>query len=169
LFHFQDVPWPLGRMHAAVREALAVLAQCGLRAGPATLRELSGGPPAARDLSNAAAEQLVEELRPARPAVFFVRDTRKRPAFDAEAFGTGNSRTRPALAGTVWLTLPVRDTGIALAHELAHVLMDSGEHVEEAGNLMREDTAPENRSLTPAQCGRMKERGTANGWLQPIQ
>jgi len=155
-------------MHAAVREALALLAQCGLRPGRVVLHELSGGEPEARDLSNPVAERLLAQLRPSRPAVFFVRDTRKRPAFDAEAFGTGNSRTRPLLAGTVWLTLQVRDTGIALAHELAHVLMDSGEHVEEAGNLMRDETAPGNTRLTPAQCGRMRERGTANGWLQPM-
>jgi len=108
----------------------------------------------------------VRRMRPAKPAAFFVRDTRHRPAYDAEAFGTGNTRNRPELAGTVWITLDTRDLPIALAHELAHVLMDSGEHSDEPGNLMRDDTAPANTALTAAQCERMRSRGGANGWLQ---
>ena len=46
--------------------------------------------------------------------------------------------------------------------------MDSGAHPEEPGNLMREDTAPENTQLSPAQCEQMRRNGTANGWLQPV-
>jgi hypothetical protein len=79
----------------------------------------------------------------------------------------GNSRTRPELAGTAWVTLAARDLDLLLAHELSHVLMDSGEHVEAADNLMREDTARESTRLTDAQCARMREAGTKNGWLTP--
>lgn len=132
-------------------------------------RELEGGEPELRDLFTPLARQLVRRLQPAKPAVFFVRDTRNRPAFEGEAFGRGNTRTRPELAGTVWLTESSRDLPVALAHELAHVLMDSGEHAEEPGNLMREDTSPENTRLSPAQCERMRRNGTANGWLLPVQ
>jgi len=102
----------------------------------------------------------------AKPAVYLVRHTKSRPAFDAEAIGRGNSRTRPEIADTVWMTAATRDPGIALAHELAHVLMDSGEHSEEQGNLMREETSPRNTTLTAEQCARVREAGSRNGLLK---
>jgi hypothetical protein len=101
--------------------------------------------------------------------VFFVDATRQQPAFDAEAIGRGNSRTRPELADTVWIVRDARDPGVALAHELAHVLMDSGEHSDEPGNLMREETAPASTRLTDAQCARLRETGRANGLLRPAR
>jgi hypothetical protein len=111
--------------------------------------------------------ELARSLQLQPPAVYFVDDTRQKPAFDAEAIGRGNSRTRPELADTVWITRATRDPGVALAHELAHVLMDNGEHSEEPGNLMRDETAPANTRLTDAQCARLRETGTANGLLAP--
>jgi hypothetical protein len=133
----------------------------------AELYSLAGGDPRFRYLSTPAGRDLVRRLRPAKPAVFFVRDTRHQPIYDAEAFGRGNTTTRSELAGTVWITAYIRDLPVALAHELAHVLMDSGS-TPGTGNLMREDTAPANTSLTAAQCERMTRRGTENGWLQPV-
>jgi hypothetical protein len=109
---------------------------------------------------------LVRRLQVAKPAVFFVRDTRHPTAFEAEAFGTGNTRTRPELAGTVWLTENVRDLPVALAHELVHVLADSGAHSDLPNNLMREETAPGNRWLTAEQCEATRTSGERNGWLQ---
>jgi hypothetical protein len=102
----------------------------------------------------------------ARPAVYLVRDTKNRPAFDAEAIGRGNSRSRPELADTIWMTAATRDPGIALAHELTHVLMDSGEHSDEEGNLMREETSTRNASLSVSQCARLRETGSRNGLLE---
>jgi len=118
------------------------------------------------DFSTPAARELARTYPVARPAVYLVRDTRSRPAFDAEAIGRGNSRTRPEIADTVWMTAAARDPGIALAHELAHVLMDSGEHSEEPGNLMRDETSARNTSLSAAQCARLRETGRANGLLK---
>ena len=167
LFAFRDTAWKPPEILQAARAAAPLLAQCGVRLAGAELRELEGGEPELRDLFTPLARQLVRRLQPAKPAVFFVRDTRNRPGFEGEAFGRGNTRTRPELAGTVWLTEKTRDLPVALAHELAHVLMDSGDHAEEPGNLMREDTAPENTRLSPVQCEQMRLNGTANGWLQP--
>jgi len=167
LFAFRDTAWKPAEILQAARAAAALLAQCGVRLAGAELRELEGGEPELRDLFTPVARQLVRRLQPAKPAVFFVRDTRNRPAFEGEAFGRGNTRTRPELAGTVWLTEKTRDLPVALAHELAHVLMDSVEHAEEPGNLMHEDTAPGNTRLSPAQCERMRVNGTANSWLMP--
>lgn len=98
--------------------------------------------------------------------VWFVRDTRQRPAFDAEAIGRGNSRMRPELADSIWVTRATGDLGIAIAHELAHVLMDSGAHSNEPGNLMREETSPASKLLSATQCAQLRETGTANGMLE---
>jgi hypothetical protein len=103
------------------------------------------------------------------PAVFFVDDTRQDPAFDAEAVGRGNARSRPEMTDTVWITAATRDLPIALAHELAHVLADSGAHAEGPDNLMRDETAPGRTRLEPAQCERIVTVGKANGLVEGIE
>ena len=70
------------------------------------------------------------------------------------------------MADTVWITAGIRDLPIALAHELVHVLTDSGEHSNASDNLMRADTAPGNTRLTPEQCGSILAIGQANGLLR---
>jgi hypothetical protein len=166
LVMFRDTPWEPDRVLRAVREAAELLAQCGIRLQRAELYRFEGGEPGLRYLSTPVSRQLVRRVRPAKPAVFFVRDTRHVPTFDAEAFGTGNTATRPELLFTVWITAAIRDLPLALAHELAHVLMDSGAHSAEPGNLMRDETAPGNTRLAPEQCARMVEVGERNGLLQ---
>jgi hypothetical protein len=166
LVMFRDTSWEPEPILDAVRGAAAILAQCGIRLERAELYRFEGGDPALRYLSTPVSRQLVRRVRPAKPAVFFVRDTRHVPTFDAEAFGTGNTATRPELAFTVWMTAWIRDLPLALAHELAHVLMDSGRHSVEPGNLMRDETAPGNTRLSPEQCASMAEAGERNGLLQ---
>jgi hypothetical protein len=166
LIAFRDTPWEPDRILRAVRDTAEILAQCGIRLQRAELYRFEGGDPALRYLSTPVSRQLVRRVRPAKPAVFFVRDTRHVPTYDAEAFGTGNSASRPELVFTVWITAGSRDLPLALAHELAHVLMDSGEHSIEPGNLMRDETVPGNTRLAPEQCAQMVESGERNGLLQ---
>jgi hypothetical protein len=128
---------------------------------------LIAAPERYRDFYTPTARELARALPLAKPAIYFLAGTRQRPAFDAEAIGRGNSRSRPELADTVWVTRATRDSGIVVAHELAHVLMDSGEHSEEPGNLMRDETAPGNTRLSAAQCARLRDRAVANGLLRP--
>jgi hypothetical protein len=169
LFMFHDTPWRPAVILQAVRDIEPILAQCGVSLERAELKSLDGGDPRLRDLATPVSRRLVRRMQPAKPAVFFVRDTRHQPAFDAEAFGRGNTATRPELAGTVWVTAQVSDLPVALAHELAHVLMDSGEHSVEPGNLMRDATAPDATRLAPKQCERIVTNGTENGWLQRVR
>ena len=157
--------WTRERADGALREAGTILAQCGVALERADLLVLQV-PPDLRDFSTPAARELARAHPVARPAVYLVRDTRSRPAFDAEAIGRANSGTRPEIADTVWMTAATRDPGIALAHELAHVLMDSGEHSEEAGNLMRDETSARNTSLSAQQCARLRDTGRTNGLLK---
>ncbi len=90
------------------------------------------------------------------------------PAFDAEAIGRGNSRTRPELTDSVWVARGARDLGIVVAHELAHVLMDSGVHDNTPENLMAASTTPQNTQLTAAQCARLTATGQRHGLLRGV-
>jgi hypothetical protein len=164
----EDTGWEEEAIAGAVRETAAILAQCGIALEGAELVRVRA-PGAFRDFLTPLSRKLAAAVPLARPAIWFVRDTRQRPAFDAEAIGRGNSRTRPELADTVWVTRATRDLGIALAHELAHVLMDSGEHSDEPGNLMREETSPQSTHLSAAQCARLRDTGSGNGLLIPAQ
>jgi hypothetical protein len=161
----RETGWTPQRMLDAVDGALRLLAACGIAAGRIEVLTYAGGPPAMRDLWTPASRELARRVSPARPAVFFVAGTRHRPAFEAEAFGRGNTATRPELVHTVWITTAARDLPIVLAHELAHVLAGSGEHSALPGNLMREDTTPGATRLTAAQCARIREHGEREGLL----
>ena len=157
--------WTDRRVLNAVRGARRVLARCGVKLERVELVTLAV-PPNLLDFSRPVARELVRDYRVTRPAAYFVRDTLSSPALDAEAIGHSNSGTMPALANTVWMTAAIRDPGIALAHELAHVLMDSGDHSDEPGNLMREETSARNTALTPAQCARMREAAVRHRLLK---
>lgn len=164
LVRLEGSGWTRERSLAVVREAGAILVQCGVALERVKIQSVAA--PNHLDFSTPAARELARAHPVAKPAVYLVRDTKSRPAFDAEAIGRGNSRSRPEIADTVWMTAATRDPGIALAHELAHVLMDSGEHSEDEGNLMREETSPRNTALDAAQCERLRETGRRNGLLK---
>lgn len=159
---FENTRWGLEELRRHARRAADILLQCGIRIPEIDVRVLDG-PDMYRYFHDAIAEELVRRLPLPTPAVYFVRDTLQVNAFDAEAIGRSNSAQRPALRYTVWVAEGTRDPGIALAHELVHVLMDSGRHADIPGNLMRADTAPSNTALSPEQCEAVVRKGMANG------
>jgi len=165
LAYLEGSAWTPEAVQAAAIEAGRILGQCGIAIEKAELVRIAA-PERYRDFFTPLSRQLARALPLGKPTVYFVAGTRQRPAFDAEAIGRGNSRTRPELADTVWVTRGTRDLAIAVAHELAHVLMDSGEHSDEPGNLMREETAPGGTRLSSAQCTRMRDTARANGLLR---
>ncbi|HEY5718786.1 MAG TPA: hypothetical protein VIW02_00240 [Gammaproteobacteria bacterium] len=162
--HFADGPWPRAEVLGLTAAAAALLAPCGVWLGRVERLRVAA-PERFHYLHTPESRALAQALRPPRPTLYFVTDTRQQPAFDAEAIGRGNSRTRPELRDSVWLTRPARDPALALAHELAHVLLDSGAHVTTPGNLMRDQTAPGSTALDPAQCAALRSEGTRNGLL----
>jgi hypothetical protein len=163
--HLEGSGWEPARFLKVLRQATAILVQCDIGVRGAEWVSLSA-PPRYLDFSTPVARELAVAAPVRRPAIYLVRNTLNRPAFQAEAIGRGNSRTRPELADTVWITVGTRDPGIALAHELAHVLMNSGEHSDEPDNLMRNETSGANTKLSAAQCERMRSTATENGLLQ---
>ncbi len=157
--------WTPEAVLEAINHAATILSQCSIAVTHAELHEFAG-PQRYRHLFTPDSREFARRARLRKPAIFFVDDTRHRPAYDAEAIGRGNARTRPEMVDTVWITAATRDLPIALAHELVHVLTDSGDHSEMPGNLMREDTTPGDTHLTPMQCSRIVATGQANGLLE---
>jgi hypothetical protein len=168
LAYLKDGSWNREDIVAAIAQSSSILGQCAIALERAEL-VLINAEERFRNFYTPFSRELARALPLARPTIYFVSGTRQRPAFEAEAIGRGNSASRPELRDTVWVIRSARDLGVTLAHELAHVLMDSGEHVEEQGNLMREDTTPQNTRLSDAQCARLRETATANGLLTPLR
>jgi len=149
----EDSGWTRGRAVAAVLQASPAFGRCGIALDRVEFHVIAV-PPSHLDFSTPAARELALAYPVERPTAYLVRDTKSRPALDAEAIGRGNSGTRPEIADTVWITAAARDPGVALAHELARVLMDS------------EETSPRSKSLSAEQCARLLEKGRANGLLK---
>jgi len=166
LVHFEGSRWQEEEIVAATTQASKILEQCAIVSGGLELKRIDVEP-RYRVFHTPSSRELARSLNLRTPAIYFVDGTRQNPAFEAEAIGRGNSRSRPELRDTVWVVRGARDLDVVLAHELAHVLMDSGEHSEQPGNLMRDETAPQNTRLTDAQCVRLRERASANGLLGP--
>lgn len=158
--------WEDAGVIKALRTAANLLAQCDIRLAGADLLHIRV-PETHRHFDTPRSRELADALALPKPTLYFTAGTRQLPAFDAEAIGRGNSRSRPELADTVWIARGARDLGLVIAHELAHVLMDNGAHDNSPGNLMAEDTSPQNTRLSAAQCTRMRSTGTRNGLLRP--
>ena len=166
LYTFNGTRWSPETILQAVHASGQLLAQCGIALNGVEVRSLDTER-RFHFYSTPVSRLLLRQLDVPRPAIFFVDDTLNRPAFDAEAIGLANAQARPELANTIWVAYGARDLPYALAHELVHVLSDSGEHSSETGNLMRAETSARNTSLTAAQCERMRARGSANRLLTP--
>ena len=160
-----DPRWTQGAVEQAVQTAYDILRQCNLLAGDVSVRAFHGDD-YLRDLSTGGARTLLEAAASKHATVVFARDTRMQAQFTGEAFGIGNTRMRPWLTNSVWLMLDVDDPGIALAHELYHVLANNGDHVEGFANLMQGRTRPDSTRLTPEQCELAVVNGIANRLLQ---
>jgi len=165
LYAFAGTRWQPGDILAVVPQSASLLAACGVALTQSVLRVLEA-PRRFHFYSTAASRELLRKFPFAKPAVVFVEDTLNRPAYDAETIGMANAATRPELANTIWVAYGARDLSRALAHELVHLLSNSGEHAEEARNLMRPETSSENTQLTPAQCAQLRSQGMAHGLLE---
>jgi len=161
-----DVRWSAPQIAASLGQAYRILAQCGIGPGKVSAHAIEADD-YLLDLSTGSARSLLEAVDVRRPVVVFARDTRMQQAYLGEAFGVGNTRRRPWLANSVWLMRDVEDAGIALAHELYHVLANSGAHVDDEPNLMQAYTRPDSTALTAQQCREAQSVGQASGLLIP--
>lgn len=164
----QGAGWQLDMIREAMGKAARILAQCGVSVPEVTVRVVEG-PERAKIFRNDWSTQLVSDLVPDKPAVFFVKDTLQETPFDAESIGRSNSRKRRQLADTVWMTAAAQDIDISLAHELYHALADNGQHDPDAMNLMHERSNGMNTTLRASQCLRLVRVGEALGNLTPVR
>ena len=161
--------WRIPEIHRAVGRAAEILGQCEVSFVRTRVRMVEA-PRRFRYLDDTWSRQLVKRLAPARPAVFFVEETLRKPAFEAEAFGQGNTRHMRAMRDTVWITRAAKEAaGVVLAHELFHVLADLGRHETDPGNLMHERTDGRNTRLHDWQCERLRKVATAFGLAEPVR
>ena len=159
-----DPDWTHQHIQRIVQKAYDLLGQCGIIAGEVSIR-LFEGEDYLRDLSTGGAHTLLGAANTTAATVVFARDTRMQEPFTGEAFGLGNTRRRSWLANSVWLMLDIEDEGLALAHELFHIISNNGEHVEGSANLMQERTDAGSQTLTDRQCQNARVTGVANRLL----
>ena len=164
LVMINDSGWDGNEILQLIQRSADIIRQCGIDLLPAKMLEVSA-PDSVRDFSRSNAKLLTDKVGSQGPRVFFVRDTLDRPAFEAVTFGTANSKSNPALRFTVLITAATRDPHIALAHELAHVLLDDGSHTPSPGNLMHSDTSSGSVELSAKQCTKMRHMARLNGLL----
>ena len=164
---FKGSRWSVADIVAAIGGAARLLAQCDVALTTAELRVIEAPPPF-HVYFTPVSRALLRLIEATRPAFFFVEDTRNQPAFDAEAIGRANSAKRPELADTVWITYGAPDLAITIAHELVHLLSDSGTHDDAPGNLMQPETAPDHTRLSGSQCSALRTRGEAMRLLTPV-
>ena len=165
---FAGTAWSAEKVSAAMPEAAALLEQCAIHVARVDLCTIEASH-RFRFYSTAVSRELLRQMAVVKPAVFFVADTLNQPAFDAEAIGRGNAGSRPELADTIWVAYGARDLSHTLAHELVHVLSDSGRHSDQPDNLMRSETSPGATRLTADQCDSMRMRATASRLLEIVR
>ena len=160
-----DIGWDKSAVIDAIFAAVGILGQCRISLGRLRVTRVRVSIEH-QHLDIPHSRRLAAGLAPSRPALFFVDDTRNRPAFDAEAFGTGNTRARPELRHTAWFTRRTPHLAPAIAHELFHLLADSGAHHSDIGNLMFPETAAGRQRLNPPQCAKLLEESRKNNLLR---
>ena len=151
-----DPRWQTAAVKTAIDEVNTILLQCGI-----AVTEIkyfgTKTPDYLQDLETGTAYTVLSRFRELHPGennilLLLARHNRMQIDFEAQAFGQANTATRPWLEDTLWIMHGARDVPIALAHELMHILSNSGEHAPSPQNLMSADTDAKGTLLTPAQC-----------------
>jgi len=147
--------WTSEQINESLLTAEEILSQCQIFLNSVTISQLTV-PEYLQDLDTGPARTLISalendsEFNPIR--VFYARDTHMLMQTDGAAFARANTRRRPWLQNSVWLMENIDDAGVALAHELFHVLSNVGTHSRANNNLMLPETTPTNVELTSTQC-----------------
>ena len=159
--------WKLEDLITAVAGAARIYRQCGVRFTDVSIRLLR----APREMhyhDTHNAISLTKAVSPVAPAAWFMRDSLQQPSFDAQAIGRSNTPRGSGLMNTLWMTPHLEHPAIALAHELYHILANTGAHVPETGNLMNLNTSPDGTMLWEWQCDRLIKIGVAFELIKPL-
>ena len=161
--------WTTERIVDSLKDVNELFDQCGLAIKAEELIRVNG----AKYISNLSPgsaltlhRYLGDQLHTDATTIYFAADTDMQTKFDAEAFGKANTRTRPWMRNSLWVTSVTPDTGNAIAHELFHILANSGQHSKEANNLMQNRTSPQNIRLSVTQCQEAITNATRNKLIE---
>ena len=151
-----DPRWQTAAVKTAIDEVNTILLQCGIAVTEVKFFGTKT-PDYLQDLETGTAHTVLTRFRALHPdenniLLLLARNNRMRIDFEAQAFGQANTASRSWLEDTLWIMHGARDVPIALAHELMHILSNSGEHAPSPQNLMSADTDAQGTLLTPAQC-----------------
>jgi len=164
-----DSQWTQSQILQLLEDTEQIFEQCNIAFDDANVN-IVDGPDYLRDLDTGSARTLLDAVRSSgadrKLTVVLARDTRMATPFDAEAFGRGNTRHRAWLTDSVWLTQALQDREIALAHELFHVLVNSGEHSEATGSLMLARTTGSNTTISSDECKLARDRSLELGLVK---
>jgi hypothetical protein len=167
LVWLENAGWPLDALLESVSAAARIYRQCGVRFGEVSI-QLLRVPRGMRYYDTANAIALMKARMPTTPAVWFMRDTLQEPAFDAETIGRSNAMRGSGLLNTIWMTAQLEHHGVALAHELYHLIANTGAHVPEKDNLLHAQTSAKGTLLWDWQCERLLKVGGAFELLKPL-
>ncbi len=163
-----DENWTTKKINSALTELNSIYAQCKFSIDAARLIRVRGAsyisnlsPGNALTLHRHLHDKLISDAA----TIFFATDTDMQTKFDAEAFGRANTGNRPWMRDSVWVSSVTPDTGIAVAHELFHVLTNSGQHSRQGKNLMQARTSPKNIELSAEQCQAAISTATSFGLI----
>ena len=153
-----DERWKTDQINFALQKLNSVFKQCEVSVDVKSIDRIDV-PDYLKDLSTGNMLTLKRKLGPQQLSIYFGRDTNMQPQFDAEAFGKGNTSNRRWMTNSLWLTYGIKDSGIALAHELFHIVANDGSHNRTEHNLMHERTDPSHVILNRNQCEMMQRNG----------
>jgi len=147
--------WTLKQAKIAANQAIQIYKTCGINL-EFTLNQVSVNN-YLLNFHSLTSRTLIEKLALPTPTIYLVKDTLRTEAYEAEAFGVKNTRRLPWLKNSAWLIADIKNPGIAMAHELVHILIDNGDHNDEQGNLMNDMTTQNNIKLNPLQCHKIRQ------------
>ncbi|MBX2869183.1 MAG: S8 family serine peptidase [Acidiferrobacterales bacterium] len=154
-----DERWNVEEVQLAISAAAKVLSTCKIAIQSRETFKMKSDA-YLKDLSVGTAHTVLSAFHKLRPVdgtadaitLVFARDSRMHIQYEAEAFGEGNTRSRPWLKNSLWVALGARDLDVTIAHELFHILSNDGRHVADSNNLMSAETSGNNVELTDLQC-----------------
>jgi hypothetical protein len=153
--------WEPARVEQAIQQVEDIFDQCGITVTAGSVYWLEA-PVEFRELDESMQSRLLSELPSTRPVAVLVDRTADRDV------AYSYLRSAPlASRGTAWITRHShpRCLGTLLAHELAHILLDSDRHSGDRGNLMFHTCTISNiagsgpgTDLTDSQCNSIRTR-----------
>jgi len=162
---FTGTNWTENDIRRIFNHAAEILSQCDIFISHLVVLVLEG-PVELKNFSDQRGIEIVQLIPLRRPTINFVKRSLQEEAYQAEAIGKSNSKRRPELRYTIWVTEGIEYPSIGLTHTLAQILMDEKGHVNELGNVMQPTTSPNNVRFTNVQCEKITSVGGQNGLLR---